>query len=105
MVNTEEKLCGTEKPAELVLSEVNWYNDLVTRRFIKRKGELLLNPSKMSPFELSEAATYCRSVNNPYAMELATRAGMGVAYSKRRTLTSKGKVLKEAASIFGITLF
>lgn len=90
---------------ELVLSEVNWYNDGVTRRFIKRKGERLLNPSKMSPFELSEATTYCRSVNNPYAMELATRAGMGEAYSKRRTLAAKGKALKEAASIFGITLF
>ena len=37
---------------------------------------------KMSPFELSEATTYCRSINNPYARELAIRAGIGEAYNK-----------------------
>jgi hypothetical protein len=105
MVNAEEKLLCTEKPAELVLSEVNWHDDRVTRSFIKRRGDLLMNPSKMSPFELSEATTYCRSVNNPYARELAVRAGMGEAYNKKRALNTKGKLVKEAASTFGISLF
>ena len=97
-------LC-TETPAELILSEVNWRDDRVTRSFIKRREDLLMNPSKMSPFELSEATTYCRSVNNPYARELTVRAGMGEAYNKKRELNAKGKVLKEAASTFGISLF
>lgn len=105
MVNAEGKLLCTEKPAELVLSEVNWHDDGVTRSFIKRRGDLLMYPSKMSPFKLSEATTYCRSVNNPYARELAVRAGMGEAYNKKRALATKGKVLKEAASTFGISLF
>lgn len=104
MVNAERKLLCTEKPAELVLSEVNWHDDGVTRSFIKRKGDILVNPSKMSPFELSEATTYCRSVNNPYARELAIRAGIGEAYNKKRELNAKGKILKEAASTFGISL-
>ena len=105
MVNAEGKLLCTEKPAELVLSEVNWHDDWITRRFVKRKEDLLINPSKMSPFELSEATTYCRSVNNPYARELAVRAGMGEAYNKKRALNTKGKIVKEAASTFGISLF
>ena len=105
MVNAEGKLLCTETPAELILSEVNWRDDRVTRSFIKRRGALLMNPSKMSPFELSEATTYCRSVNNPYARELTVRAGMGEAYNKKRELNAKGKVLKEAASTFGISLF
>ena len=105
MVNAEGKLLCTEEPAELVLSEVNWLDDGVTRSFVKRREDLLVNPSKMSPFELSEATTYCRSVNNPYARELAVRAGMGEAYNKKRALNAKGKVLKEAASTFGISLF
>lgn len=105
MVNAEGKLLCTETPAELILSEVNWRDDRVTRSFIKRRGDLLMNPSKMSPFELSEATTYCRSVNNPYARELTVRAGMGEAYNKKRELNAKGKVLKEAASTFGISLF
>lgn len=83
----------------------NWHDDGVTRSFIKRKGDILVNPSKMSPFELSEATTYCRSVNNPYARELAIRAGIGEAYNKKRELNAKGKILKEAASTFGISLF
>ena len=45
MVNAERKLLCTEKPAELVLSEVNWHDDGVTRSFIKRKGDILVNPS------------------------------------------------------------
>lgn len=105
MVNAEGKLLCTETPAELILSEVNWRDDRVTRSFIKRRGDILMNPSKMSPFELSEATTYCRSVNNPYARELTVRAGMGEAYNKKRELNAKGKVLKEAASTFGISLF
>ena len=105
MVNAEGKLLCTETPAELILSEVYWRDDRVTRSFIKRRGDLLMNPSKMSPFELSEATTYCRSVNNPYARELAVRAGMDEAYNKKRALNAKGKVLKEAASTFGISLF
>jgi hypothetical protein len=105
MVNAEGKLLCTEEPAELILSEVNWRDDRVTHSFTKRKEDLLLNPSKMSPFELSEATTYCRSVNNPYARELAVRAGMGEIYSKKRALPAKGKILKEAASTFGIALF
>lgn len=105
MVNAEGKLLCTEIPAELILSEVNWRDDRVTRSFIKRRGDLLMTPSKMSPFELSEATTYCRSVNNPYARELAVRAGMGEAYNKKRALNTKGKLVKEAASTFGISLF
>lgn len=105
MVHAKRKLLCTETHAELILSEVNWRDDGVTRSFIKRRGDLLMNPSKMSPFELSEATTYCRSVNNPYARELAVRAGMGEAYNKKRALNAKGKVLKEAASTFGISLF
>lgn len=105
MVNAEGKMLCTETPAELILSEVNWRDDRVTRSFIKRREDLLMNPSKMSPFELSEATTYCRSVNNPYARELTVRAGMGEAYNKKRELNAKGKVLKEAASTFGISLF
>lgn len=39
------------------------------------------------------------------ARELAIRAGIGEAYNKKRELNAKGKILKEAASTFGISLF
>lgn len=40
-----------------------------------------------------------------YARELAIRTGIGEAYNKKRELNAKGKILKEAASTFGISLF
>lgn len=87
----------------LNLDQVNWREDTITRRFIAEHLVELADPSSMSPGMLADATTYCRDITNPYAEELARRAGMLDKYL--HTFGEKRfEVVKRAAKGFNILL-
>jgi hypothetical protein len=81
-----------------------WRNDGITRGFIKENVGELENPSTMKPARLAEAATYCATNDNPYAEELMKRAGNIEAFRASGDPAERGKILRNAAKAFGITL-
>ena len=89
---------------KLTLNQIEWRNDSVTRRYLKRKGDKLLTPQNMTEGELCETITYCQSIKNPYAEELTRRAGTGEKFLSARTLHAKAEILRAAAISYGITL-
>lgn len=103
--------CHTEiMPEEMslssavILNEVCWKKDTATSRYVKRHEELLQEPSRMTPFELSAAITYCQSALNPYSKELVERAGMAEEFEAAASLRAKAKVQEKAAKVFDITM-
>ena len=60
----------------LDLGQINWLQDCVTRRYIAAHEAELADPSSMSPDLLALTTTYCQNLTNPYAKELAERAGL-----------------------------
>ncbi len=85
------------------LEQVNWREDAVTRRFIAKHEAELTDPSSMTPDLLADATTYCQGDTNPYAEELARRAGM---LKKYRYTSGKKRyeVVCRAAKCFNILL-
>jgi hypothetical protein len=89
---------------EIDLSDVEWKDDGITRRYVAERTRELANPSKMEPTKLADAATYCATINNPYAEELTKRAGNNEAFRTASDPTERMKILQNAAKAFGIRL-
>ena len=78
-------------------------DDSITRRWIENHLESLLDVQAMSPGALAEACTYCKTLDNPFAQELVGRIGAAHHYAQALD-AEKGRILRAAASRFGITL-
>jgi len=89
---------------EIDISDVEWKDDGITRRYVADRAKELKNPSKMEPTKLADTATYCATINNPYAEELTKRAGNSEAFRTASDPTKRMKILQNAAKAFGITL-
>jgi hypothetical protein len=96
---TAKKMTGLE------LSSIDWKKDTITGNFRRDNAEELLFPDKMTPARLSEATTYCESIQNPFAEELMRRAGNLGAFTEATDKAEKGRILRNAAKAFGIMLF
>lgn len=81
-----------------------WKNDRITRRFVTENARELENPSEMNPARLAETTTYCSTNDNPYAEELMKRTGNIEAFRASDDHAERGKILRNAAKAFGITL-
>ena len=87
----------------LDIEQVNWRQDSVTRRYIASHKAELTDPSSMSPDSLALTTTYCQNLTNPYAEELAKRAGL----LKKYLCTSgveRADIVRRAAKGFNIEL-
>ena len=80
-------------------------NDTATRRFLSRCQGEYDDPKAMTPQKLGDTLTYCRFIDNPYAVELVTRAGLHGNFSRATTELEKGVIIRAAASSFGFKLF
>ena len=78
-------------------------DDSITRRWIENHLESLLDVRAMSPGALAEACTYCKTLENPFAQELVGRIGAARDYAQALDI-EKGRILRAAASRFGIAL-
>lgn len=87
------------------LYDIPWRQDSITRRYIRENADILTSPASMTPLQLAEAQTYCRTTYTPYASELASRAGLANRLSAcfgdqdKRT-----QVIIAAAKAFNITM-
>ena len=87
----------------LDLEQINWRQDSVTRRYIAVHEAKLTDPSFMSPDLLALTTTYCRNFTNPYAEELAKRAGLLAKYL-RTSDEKRADIVRRAAKGFNIVL-
>ena len=87
----------------LDLKQVNWWQDSVTRRYIAAHEDELTDPSSMSPDLLALTTTYCQNLTNPYAEELAERAGLLEKYL-RTFAEERAGIVRRAAKGFNIVL-
>ena len=87
----------------LDLEQVNWRKDVFTQRFIAEHEAELADPPSMSPALLAGAITYCWDIGNPYAEELARRAGMLEKYLCTSG-AERADVVRRAAKGFNILL-
>lgn len=85
------------------LTQVNWRQDGITRRYVAEHAAELTTPSSMSPDQLAGATTYCQEITNPYAEELARRAGLGEKYLHTSGI-ERADVVRQAAKGFNILL-
>ena len=87
----------------LDLEQINWWQDDVTRRYIAAHESELTDPSSMTPNLLALTTTYCQNLTNPYAEELAKRAGLLEKYL-RTFDEERADVVRRAAKGFNIVL-
>lgn len=87
----------------LDLKKVNWRQDGFTRDYIEKHKAELTYPSSMSPDLLAETTTYCQDLTNPYAEELARRAGLLKKYLQTSDV-ERANIVRRAAKGFNITL-
>ncbi len=87
----------------LDLTQVNWRQDGITRRYIAMHETELIEPTSMTPDLLAGATTYCQSVTNPYAEELARRAGLLEKY-RATSDVERADIVRRAAKSFNIVL-
>lgn len=87
----------------LDLEQVNWRQDGITSRYVAEHETELVDPASMSPDSLAGATTYCQDLTNPYAEELAKRAGLLEKYL-RTSDVERADVVRQAAKRFNITL-
>lgn len=85
------------------IDQVGWRQDFVTRCYIAEHEDELTDPASMSPYSLAGATTYCKDIDNPYAMELAKRAGLLERYLQASGVERADIVLR-AAKAFNIML-
>ena len=90
---------------KMTIEDVKWKRDRITARWIENNREELKSPRRMIPARLAEACTFCETIDNPFALELTRRAGMQVAFLQSQSITEKGIVLNDAASVYGIRLY
>lgn len=82
----------------------NWRKDRITRDYVSDRSDLLQHPEDMTPLELCETITYCRTIENPYTEMLISKAGMSEQRKKANGLKELSRLLDSAAKSFGITL-
>ena len=87
----------------LDLEQIDWWQDSFTRNFIAAHEAELTDPSSMSPDLLALTSTYCQNLTNPYAEELAKRAGLLEKYL-RTSDEERTDVVRRAAKGFNIVL-
>lgn len=87
----------------LDLKRVNWRQDGFTRDYIEKHKAELTDPSSMSPDFLALTTTYCEDLTNPYAEELARRAGVLRKYLSTSDV-ARADVVRRAAKAFNIVL-
>ena len=87
----------------LDLKQINWWQDSVTRRYIAVHEAELTDPPSMSPELLALTTTYCQNLINPYAEELAKRAGVLEKYL-RTSDEECADIVRRAAKGFNIML-
>ena len=87
----------------LDLEQINWWQDSVTRRYIAAHEDELTDPSSISPDLLALTTTYCQNLTNPYAEELAKRAGLLEKYL-RISDEERADIIRRAAKGFNIVL-
>ena len=85
------------------LEQVNWRQDDITYRYVSEHETELTEPSAMSPYSLASATTYCQDIDNPYAEELAKRAGLWEKYLSTSGV-ERADVVRRAAKGFNIEL-
>ena len=86
------------------ISNIRWRKDRITRDYVSDRADLLQRPEDMTPLELCETITYCRTIENPYTEMLISKAGMSEQRKKASGLKELGQLLNRAAKSFGITL-
>lgn len=89
------------------LEGISWYNDGITRRYIREHAEELTEPKKMEPVALAAALTYCTEAKNPFAEELVSRSRSEQTKIKYRTapyVKMAMEAVEEAAREFGIEI-
>ena len=86
------------------LSKVNWYNDGITEHFTRENASELIHPETMEENRLATAASFCKSIDNPYAEELIKRAGRIETFKSAKTATERMSIFRESAKSFGIIL-
>lgn len=92
------RTCGSSWP--------RFKDDFVTRRYLLNHAEELQDIGSMTPAQLADAGTYCRSVVNPFSMELVKRAGYTLEFERASTDEDKARTLRKAAKeAFGIILY
>ena len=87
----------------LDLKQINWWQDSVTRSYIAAHEAELIDPSSMSPELLALTTTYCQNLTNPYAEELAKRAGLLEKYLHTSD-EERTDIIQRAAKGFNIVL-
>lgn len=87
----------------LDLEQINWRQDSITCRYIAAHKAELADPSSMSPDLLALTTTYCQNLTNPYAEELAKRAGLLEKYL-RTSDEERADIVRRAAKGFNIVL-
>lgn len=85
------------------LTQVNWRQDGITRRYVADHETELATPSSMNPDQLAGATTYCQEITNPYAEELVKRAGLLEKYLRTSGI-ERADVVRQAAKGFNILL-
>lgn len=87
------------------LASVDWRQDRITRDYVERNREKLSAPEQMSPRELGDAVTYCRSAWNPFSEELMRRSGHLEAFREATTDRERAEVLKSSCRYHGFMLY
>ena len=85
--------------------EINWRKDSITKGYIKEHPELLGDISKISAYELGNAATYCESFHNPFVHELLKRSGHIEKWNKAGDDRERRKILDKSCRYHGFRLF
>ncbi len=84
----------------LDLTQICWYDDRITKSFIRENEEELSNLSSMPIQLLVEAITYCTSYDNPFVEELLSRSGHTDQYNAAANDFDRHKVLLASARAF-----
>ena len=83
----------------------NFRDDFATRQWRHRhRATLALSLAEMPPRFLAEATTFCETIDNLFAKELAARAGRLEKYLDARTKKSRLAVVMDSARSFGIAM-
>lgn len=85
------------------LDQIGWRQDFVTSRYVAENADELADPASMAPDSLAGATTYCKDIGNPYAMELAKRAGLLERYLQASGV-ERADIVRRAARAFNIML-
>ena len=87
----------------LDLEQIHWRRDSITRRYLAAHEAELTDPSSMSSDLLALTTTYCQNLTNPYAEELAKRAGLLEKYLYTAD-EERADIVRQAAKGFNIVL-